>query len=108
MLTIEDHKNVKRFLFWTVLGLVVLLIAFFSSLPFLVRPDYLESIVNRSIKDRLAYTTAFEHVGISFFPAPVVHVDKVTLTPKEGTDLLFTHAKAPQAPAAVREGVASA
>ncbi|GEM_PF-7050361 len=87
MLTLKDNKNVRRLLFWILLILVVLLIAFFSSLPFLIRPDYLENLINRSIKDHLAYTTAFDRIRISFFPAPVVYVDNLVLTPQKGADV---------------------
>lgn len=77
----------KRPLVWILIASVILIVVVLSALPLFIPSHYLEGLINRSIQGRLAYTSAFDRVRISFFPMPVIHIDNVKLTPHEGADL---------------------
>jgi len=84
---------VRRFLFWALLILIVLITAAVSSLPFLIRSEALEGSINQVIQKQTAYLTHFKKIRISFFPTPVVHIENMELTPQEGVDLPLVRAE---------------
>lgn len=83
----------RRFLFWALVILLVLGMAAISSLPFLIRSEALEGFINQAIQKQTAYSTHFEKIRVSFFPTPIVHIEKVELTPQEGADLPLVRAE---------------
>ncbi|MBI3999969.1 MAG: DUF748 domain-containing protein, partial [Candidatus Omnitrophica bacterium] len=80
-----DSKKFKRPLLLALTVLVVGVIALFSSIPFLVRSQYLEQMVSQAVKTQLGYAPSFGQFRISFFPTPVLHITNFELKPMDET-----------------------
>ncbi|MBI4395140.1 MAG: DUF748 domain-containing protein [Candidatus Omnitrophica bacterium] len=89
-----NNRKLKN-LFLVLLSVaIVLIIALFSSIPFLVRSEYLEQLVTRAVKDQLGYTPSFGQFRISFFPTPALHIVDFELKPAvEAGDIPFIKAE---------------
>ncbi len=59
---------------------VSVIIIFFSSLPLLVRPDFLERLIRDQVEKQLGYSPSFERYRLSFFPLPVIHFYQCSIT----------------------------
>lgn len=66
-------QNVKQSLLLASVLVVVVVGGFFISLPFLVRPAFLERIVREKVEKQTGYAPSFERFNLSLFPVPVIH-----------------------------------
>jgi len=88
-----ETRQFKRLLLPISIFLLVLVLALFSSIPFLVRSQYLEHMVSKTIQDQLGYTSSFERLRVSFFPTPILHLETFELKPlAANTALPLVHA----------------
>ncbi len=76
-----ETRQFKQFLLPVSIFLLVLILALFSSIPFLVRSQYLERMVSKIIQDQSGYVPTFEHLRVSFFPTPILHLETFELKP---------------------------
>ena len=77
------NRKFQRILLVVSILLAILIVAFFSSLPLLVRSQYLESLVRRAIQQQMGYLPNFERLRLSVFPVPVLHIENLELTPSK-------------------------
>lgn len=87
------NRKLKNILFAASAVGIVLVIALFSSIPFLVRSEYLEQLVAQAVKNQSDYIPSFGQFRISFFPTPVLHIADFELKPvDEKSDIPFIRA----------------
>ncbi len=80
-----DIRRFKGSFLWVSVVLLVLVIAFFSSIPFLIRSEQLEQLVSRTIEAQSGYAASFKQIRVSFLPTPVLRVDSFELGPSGAT-----------------------
>ncbi|MBI1977597.1 MAG: hypothetical protein HYS55_02480 [Candidatus Omnitrophica bacterium] len=80
--------RLKKILLFTSVCASIFILALFSSIPLLIRSQYLEEFVTKAIQNQSGYLSSFQGLRVSFFPTPVLHIESFELKPEDGNTTL--------------------